>query len=298
MGKTTGFGRRRDIECHRYEVKEDALLLEYMFSLWKDKSRSEVKSYLRHRQMSVNGKVETAFDTQLHKGDVVIWSAVGERSQNPNHKVSIVYEDDYILVVDKKNGVLTMSTGREGEKTAYSVMMEHVRRRSRDNRVFIVHRLDRDTSGLLLFAKSEEIQQILQSRWNENIITRRYVAVVEGAPSPENGTVVSWLTENSKSLKMNSSPVDNGGKKAITNYSLLKRNGAYSLVELTLETGRKNQIRVQMASIGCPIAGDKRYGARSNPLGRLCLHASEISFIHPATGQVMKFDAGIPAIFR
>lgn len=297
MGKQSGY-RRREAETKKFVAKNDTTLLEYMLTLWRDKSRTEVKSYLRHRQMSINGKVETAFDAPIHAGDTVAWSAVGEQRQNPNHKVSIVYEDDYILVVDKKNGVLSMSTGKEGETTAYSVMMEHVRRRSRDNRIFIVHRLDRDTSGLLLFAKSEEMQQLLQHHWNENIITRRYVAVVEGIPEKEEGKVVSWLTENPKSLKMLSSPVDNGGKMAITNYKLLKNNGAYSLVELNLETGRKNQIRVQMASIGCPIAGDKRYGAQTNPLGRLCLHASVISFIHPATGEIMKFDTGIPAVFR
>ncbi|MFI3297392.1 MAG: RluA family pseudouridine synthase [bacterium] len=291
--------KKRQVHTHKnFTVKRDEELLKYLIEIFNDQSRNTIKSYLAHRQIAVNGKTETLFSHMLKTGDNIRWSSVGEQRPNPNHKVKIIYEDDDIIVVDKKNGVLTMSTGKEGEQTAYSVMTEHVRRRHRDNRIFIVHRLDRDTSGLLLFAKSEEVQQILQHNWNENIISRTYVAVVEGKPAEEKGKVVSWLTENERSLKMQSSPTDNGGKKAITNYNLVKDNGRYSLIELNLETGRKNQIRVQMASIGHPIAGDKRYGAQSNPLGRLCLHARTISFMHPITREIMRFDTDIPKIFR
>ena len=296
--KSTPPQRKNSIPDQNYTVKHDAQLLEYMIEIWPHQSRSAIKSYLAHRQIAINGKTETAFDLPLRAGDRLTWRSVGEERQNPNHKVKIIYEDDHIIVVDKKPGVLTMSTGREGEQTAYSVMMEHVRRRNKNNRIFIVHRLDRDTSGLLLFAKSEEIQEILQERWNENIIRRQYVGVVEGEMEQPEGQIVSWLTENPKSLKMQASPVDNGGKKAITNYRVIKNNGRYTLVEITLETGRKNQIRVQLASIGHPIAGDQRYGAQSNPLGRLCLHAQVISFMHPVTREVMKFDTDVPAIFR
>ncbi len=291
--------KKRQVHIHKnFTVKRNEELLKYLIEIFNDQSRNTIKSYLAHRQIAVNGKTETLFSHMLKSGDNIRWSSIGEQRPNPNHKVKIVYEDDDIIVVDKKNGVLTMSTGKEGEQTAYSVMTEHVRRRHRDNRIFIVHRLDRDTSGLLLFAKSEEVQQILQYNWNENIISRTYVAVVEGEVGDKKGKVVSWLTENERSLKMQSSPTDNGGKKAITNYELIKHNGKYSLIELNLETGRKNQIRVQMASIGYPIAGDKRYGAKSNPLGRLCLHARTISFMHPITREIMRFDTDIPKIFR
>lgn len=290
--------RRNTVPDRNYSVTEDSGLLEFLLSLWKDRSRTTVKSYLSHRQIAVNGRTETAFDILLHVGDIVTFRAVGEQKQNPNHKVKIVYEDDYIIVVDKKPGVLSMSTGKDGEQTAYSILLEHVRRRHRDNRIFIVHRLDRDTSGLLLFAKSQEIQELLQRYWNENVIERKYVAVVEGCPEKDKGRIVSWLTENPKSLKISSSPVDNGGKKAVTDYALIKFNGHYSMLELSLQTGRKNQIRVQLASIGHPVAGDKRYGAKTNPLGRLCLHARILSFVHPATGEIMRFDTDIPSIFR
>ena len=159
--KSTPPQRKNSIPDQNYTVKHDAQLLEYMIEIWPHQSRSAIKSYLAHRQIAINGKTETAFDLPLRAGDRLTWRSVGEERQNPNHKVKIIYEDDHIIVVDKKPGVLTMSTGREGEQTAYSVMMEHVRRRNKNNRIFIVHRLDRDTSGLLLFAKSEEIQEIL-----------------------------------------------------------------------------------------------------------------------------------------
>jgi 23S rRNA pseudouridine1911/1915/1917 synthase len=245
----------------------------------------------------VNGKCNTAFNFALKKGDIVRFSSVGEEKQNPNHKCSIVYEDDDILVVNKKIGVLSMSTGKDDETTAYSIMTEHVRRHGRDNRIFIVHRLDRETSGLLMFAKNPQSQEILQNNWNENIISRKYVAVVEGKMEKESGKITSWLTENRKSLKMNSSPTDNGGKKAVTNYKTINSGEKYSLLELELETGKKNQIRVQLASISHPIAGDKKYGAQSNPLKRICLHARTLAFYHPITGRQMSFDTGVPKEF-
>ena len=296
--KSTPPQRKNSIPDQNYTVKHDAQLLEYMIEIWPHQSRSAIKSYLTHRQIAINGKTETAFDLPLRAGDRLTWRSVGEERQNPNHKVKIVYEDDHIIVVDKKPGVLTMSTGREGEQTAYSVMMEHVRRRNKNNRIFIVHRLDRDTSGLLLFAKSEEIQEILQERWNENVIRRQYVGVVEGEMEQAEGQIVSWLTENPKSLKMQASPVDNGGKFAVTHYKTLTSSNGYSLVECELETGRKNQIRVHMSDLGHPVVGDHKYGASGDPMRRLGLHAYMLCFVHPVTGKHMKFETPVPVCFE
>lgn len=284
----------------RLTIKHSAKLLDYLIEAMPDASRTTLKSYLAHRQILVNGKLATAFDYHLSKGDEVQILDRGIEKQNPNSRLKIIYEDPHIIIIEKKNGLLTMSTGKEGEQTAYSMLMEHVRRQSGNSeaRIYIVHRLDRETSGLLLFAKSEETQQRLQENWNNNIIERQYVAVVEGELEQKKGQIASWLTENPKSFKMHSSPIDNGGKKAITNYSLIKSNGKYSLVSISLETGRKNQIRVQLASIGHPVAGDKRYGARTNPINRLCLHANLLAFVHPTTGERMKFDTGIPQLFQ
>lgn len=288
---------RRPSFSKSYTVQQPTTLLPFLIKTLGDHSRNAIKSFLAHRQIAVNGRCTTQFDQPLVKGDEVRFSAVGEERPNPNHKCRIVYEDNDLIVVDKKPGVLTMSTGIEGEQTVYSIMMEHVRRHRRDDRVFIVHRLDRETSGLLMLAKNELAQERLQYNWNENIIKRSYVAVVEGSVDND-GTIVSWLTENRTSLKMHVSDRDNGGKQAITNYRVINRGDHYSLLELNLETGRKNQIRAQLAHIGHPIAGDKKYGAQSNPIRRICLHARSLVFKHPMTFEVMNFETEIPQAFK
>ena len=278
-------------------AKEDDSLLIYLQKQFSEKSRNEIKSFLRHRQIMVNDQCRTAFDYSVKRGDKVSFLSIGLEKPNPNHKCRIVYEDDDLIVVEKKYGVLSMSRGKEGEETVFSIMMQHVRRRDKNARVFIVHRLDRETSGLMMLAKSEKAQSILQDKWNDNILERKYVAIVEGAVEKEEDKIVSYLTESQKSLKMHSSPTDNGGKKAITNYKVLQRGQYYSLLELSLETGRKNQIRVQLASIGHCVAGDKKYGATSNPLKRICLHAQSLSFKHPTTKKRMEFSTDIPKEF-
>lgn len=218
-------------------------------------------------------------------------------------KLDILYEDDCIIVADKPSGLLTMSTGKEGEITAYSILTDYVRsarggRNTRDKgRIFIVHRLDRDTSGVIVFAKDEQTKHALQDDWNETILERKYIAAVEGTLEYDEGTVASYLKDNPKSMKVSSSWTDNGGKYSVTHFKVLRSSGEYSLVEFELETGRKNQIRVHASVIGNPVAGDRKYGSASNPLHRLCLHASTLVFHHPRTGQLLRFDTGIPKDF-
>lgn len=218
-------------------------------------------------------------------------------------KLDILYEDDCIIVADKPSGLLTMSTGKEGEITAYSILTDYVRsarggRNTRDKgRIFIVHRLDRDTSGVIVFAKDEQTKHALQDDWNETILERKYIAAVEGTLEYDEGTVASYLKDNPKSMKVSSSWTDNGGKYSVTHFKVLRSSGQYSLVEFELETGRKNQIRVHASVIGNPVAGDRKYGSASNPLHRLCLHASTLVFHHPRTGQLLRFDTGIPKNF-
>ena len=214
-------------------------------------------------------------------------------------KLDILYEDDCIIVADKPSGLLTMSTGKEGEITAYSILTDYVRsarggRNTRDKgRIFIVHRLDRDTSGVIVFAKDEQTKHALQDDWNETILERKYIAAVEGTLEYDEGTVASYLKDNPKSMKVSSSWTDNGGKYSVTHFKVLRSSGQYSLVEFELETGRKNQIRVHASVIGNPVAGE----SASNPLHRLCLHASTLVFHHPRTGQLLRFDTGIPKDF-
>ena len=224
------------------------------------------------------------------------------RGNNINKGIEIVYEDDWLIIVDKPAGMLSMSTGKEGDVTAYSILREHF------GRIFIVHRLDRDTSGVLLFAKDEETKLSLQENWNEAVLERKYVAILEGNISSEEGWIESWLYENPKSMKVHcyemrqgdtpERPPMKGWQFAATHCRTLEHidiNGKpYTKVEFELETGRKNQIRVHSEWIGHPIAGDRKYGAQSNPFGRLALHALTLSFIHPWTGKTMKFSSKLP----
>jgi len=214
------------------------------------------------------------------------------------HDIKIVFEDDDLIVVNKPSGLLTMSTGRSDETTMYTLLTDYVRHRNPRARIFIVHRLDRDTSGLLIFAKTADTKYALQDYWDEAVLERRYVAVTEGVPSEPTGRIVSWLKENSKSFIVTSSPTDNGGQKAITNYKVLKTAGKHALVEFDLETGRKNQIRVHASSVlHTPIAGDRKYGASNSPVNRLALHAESIKFKHPWSGEILSFTTGVPKVF-
>lgn len=236
-----------------------------------------------------------------------------KKTSNRNTSLEVIYEDDWLIVVNKPAGMLTMSTGKGGEMTAYRLleMAEGMHRKGRKG-IFIVHRLDRDTSGLLVFAKDEETKLSLQENWNEAVLERKYIAILEGEIQDEEGWIESWLYENPKSmrvhcygLKTGESP-DRPPRKdwqfAATHCRTLEHlsieGKPYTKVEFELETGRKNQIRVHSEWIGHPIAGDKKYGAATNPLGRLALHAQVISFIHPWTGKTMKFTSSLPKEFR
>jgi 23S rRNA pseudouridine1911/1915/1917 synthase len=212
-------------------------------------------------------------------------------------KLKIIFEDQYLIVVEKKEGLLTVSTGKSDETTAFSILKNYVKKASPQNRIYVVHRLDRETSGIIMFAKTREIQLALQENWHRVITRRVYVALVEGKVEKPKDTIVTWLTENEKSLKIHSSNVDNGGQQAVTHYRTLKTNDNFSLLEVELETGRKNQIRVHMQDIGHPIAGDKKYGSEISPIGRMGLHARVLAFIHPMSLENVTFETQVPKKF-
>ncbi|HWQ42644.1 MAG TPA: RluA family pseudouridine synthase [Desulfosporosinus sp.] len=282
---------------HTYlEVTEHAELMKFLVAKLPDKSRSDIKSLLAHRQISVDNEVITQFNHPLETGQQVTvnWTKVLIEKQPQGLK--IVFEDPYIIIIEKQAGLLSISTSTEKEQTAYSVLSEHVKKRDPKNKIFVLHRLDRDTSGVMMFAKSEKIQQLLQNAWKEAVLERSYVAVVEGLVSKEQGTITSWLTE-SKAFIMYSSRTPNDGQKAVTHYQVLKKNKNYSLLEVKLETGRKNQIRVHMKDIGHSIIGDKKYGATKHPIGRLGLHARVLAFTHPVTGEEVRYETDIPKVF-
>lgn len=279
-----------------YTVTAPAELLPFLLSSIAGRGRNAIKSILSRGQVSVNGKVVTQHNFQLHPGQTVTIDQEKPVQVEEMIGLTIVHEDDDLIIIEKDAGLLSIATAEENELTAYRQLMEHVRLSNPKNRIFVVHRLDRDTSGVMMFAKSERIQQALQTTWKETVKERSYVALVEGAVKRPEGTISSWLKETS-TLKMYSSPHEGDGLHAITRYKLIQSNRHFSLLEVHLETGRKNQIRVHMADIGHPIAGDKKYGAETKTVGRLGLHARVLSFVHPTSGELMKFESPIPKTF-
>lgn len=279
----------------KVSVKEENTLLPFLFQLLSEQSKSSVKALLAHGQILINGKTTSQFNAPLVPGDEVEISYERGKVEFSNPLLNIIWEDDSLIVVNKKEGLLSVSSTRIKERTAYHLLSDYVKKSDPRNKIFVLHRLDRDTSGLMMFAKSQQIQKALQSNWNAAITARSYVAVVEGRPEKDSDLIVSNLTENAKMQVYVTAEGD--GKEAITRYRLLRSNNRYSLLELDLETGRKNQIRVQMQSIGHPIAGDNKYGAETDPAGRLMLHARRLFFIHPETNEEMRFETRIPDAF-
>lgn len=279
-----------------FTATEAGVLMSFLIEKLKDQSRTAIKSLLSYEQVAVNGKFGVKHDFGLRPGDEVAihWNKV---YVSTNFKgLRIVFEDEYILVVEKEAGLLTISTGNEHEITAYKQLYEYLKAKNPSNKIFIVHRLDRDTSGLLLFAKSEKVKKWLQENWDEAVSVRNYVAVVEGEVEQKENTIISYLHENDH-FKVFSSQNPALGQKAITHYRTLEHNRYYSLLEVALETGRKNQIRVHMQDIGHPVIGDKKYGSTLNPIHRLGLHAWKLSFYHPALERDMDFETKIPERF-
>jgi 23S rRNA pseudouridine1911/1915/1917 synthase len=279
-----------------FHVSEKSGLMEFLMAQMPHKNRNNIKSLLSHKQVLVEGKPVSQFNHPLVPGQKVEISSNRISPEQKFREYNIVYEDQHIIVIDKMAGLLSMATDNEKRATAYSLLSRHVKKQDKGNKIFIVHRLDRETSGLMLFAKSEAVKDKLQETWNDTIIERTYIAVVEGAVEKQEGTITSYLSED-KVFKMHSSPKPGSGKEAVTHFSVLKKNNAYSLLKVNLETGRKNQIRIHMQEMGHNIVGDKKYGATTSPIKRLGLHAQQLSFIHPVTGEKMRFETKIPRVF-
>ena len=276
---------------------QPAALLDFLFAAMPDKPRTTVKDYLKHRQVMVGSNVTTRFDLPLNPGDEVKINTTREFQTFSHPRLRLVYEDDDIIVVDKGYGLLSMGTDKVKDGTAYSILREYVKRKDTRNKIFIVHRLDRDTTGLMMFAKTQQAKETMQHNWNNMVIERRYVAVVEGTLDPEKGEIRSYLAENA-AHEVYSTNNPEEGQLAVTYYTTLRTRAPYSLVELSLATGRKNQIRVHMKDAGHPIVGDRRYGAKSSPIHRLCLHAATLRFVHPVTRRDMNFTSPLPAGFN
>lgn len=280
-----------------YTVEEPTELLAFLLQTITNKSRNSVKSLLTRGQVHVDGEIITQHNHPLKPGQKVgIQSNRESIKQTALIGITLLHEDDDILVINKDAGILSVAANQPEEMTAYRQLTHYVKEENRKNRIFIVHRLDRDTSGVMVFAKTEEVKNSLQTNWKEIVEERIYIALVEGEITEKEATISSWLTE-SKSMKVYSSPVDNGGKHAVTHYKKIQGNEHYSLLEVELETGRKNQIRVHLQDIDHPVVGDKKYGSVTNPLNRLGLHASTLAFRHPRTNELVQYHAPAPSLF-
>lgn len=274
-------------------------MLEFVTSKAKERSRSEIKSWLRHGQIMINGEVTTAFDAPVEKGGEVKVNTSRPFVKFKHPRLKLVYEDEDVIVVEKGYGLLSVGIPGASKKrieSAYDIIRDYIKRKDPRNKLFVVHRLDRDTSGLMMFAKTEEAQETLRHNWNNYVLEREYIALLEGIVKDDEGLIKSHLAENSQ-YKVYSTEEEGFGKLAVTRYKVLGRGRGHSLVSFSLDTGRKNQIRVHASEMGHPISGDRKYGALHNPLRRLCLHAKTLRFAHPTTKKDMYFESRVPVGF-
>jgi 23S rRNA pseudouridine1911/1915/1917 synthase len=279
-----------------FHVSKEMELMPFLLAQMPHKSRNNIKTLLGNKQVLVDGQVISQFNHLLTPGQKVEIKQNRIPAEKSFQEYTIVYEDHDLIVIEKAAGLLTIATDKEKRITAFSMLSNHVKKQNKDNKIFIVHRLDRETSGLMLFAKSEEIKHHLQKTWNDTVIERTYVAVVEGMVKEPEGVITSYLYEDNI-FKMHSSQDPGSGQKAVTHYSVQKTKKQYSMLKVNLETGRKNQIRIHMQDIGHSIIGDRKYGASPSPIKRLGLHAQQLSFIHPSSGKKMNFESNIPKSF-
>ena len=279
-----------------YQVKRETELLVFLLEKMPGEARNTVKRILANQQVSVGGAPVTQFNFKLYPEDEVVVSkrriAKHSRSDLP-----ILYEDDDIVVINKPSGLLSIASDREKGKTAYRMVSDYISQKNPKGRIFVIHRLDEDTSGVLMFAKSYEVKEAYQKSWQDIVHKRGYYAIVEGKMEKPKATFKDYLEQNSLNLVFVSQNKAKG-KLSVTSYEVMKEKGDYSLLDVNIDSGRKNQIRVQLGHRGHYVVGDDKYGEPSNPLGRLGLHAYELSLKNPITGKEMKFTAPMPSSFQ
>ena len=273
----------------KYIVKENEILIEFLKKMFSNLSKNSVKSLLHNEKVFINGNMTTKYNYELNVGDVV------EIREKVAKNIDIIYEDKDIIVINKPSGLLTVATEKEKNKTAYHLVMEYLKKKNKNNRIFIIHRLDKDTSGIIMFAKNERAKHLYQDNWNDIVKKRCYYAVIDGKMENKEGTIKSYLKENGNMVY---SVKDRSGKLAITEYKVLKERKNISLLDINLKTGRKNQIRVHMKENKTPILGDLKYGEKNKLINRLALHAYKLELINPVTKKLLTFEVNMPNEFK
>lgn len=273
----------------KYIVKENEILIEFLKKMFSNLSKNSVKSLLHNEKVFVNGNMTTKYNYELNAGDIV------EIREKVAKNIDIIYEDKDIIVINKPSGLLTVATEKEKNKTAYHLVMEYLKKKNKNNRIFVIHRLDKDTSGIIMFAKNERAKHLYQDNWNDIVKKRCYYAVIDGKMQKKEGTIKSYLKENGNMVY---SVKDRSGKLAITEYKVLKERKNISLLDINLKTGRKNQIRVHMKENKTPILGDLKYGEKSKLINRLALHAYKLELVNPVTKKLLTFEINMPNEFK
>jgi 23S rRNA pseudouridine1911/1915/1917 synthase len=281
-------------KTEKFNVDRELLLTDFLREIFPQSSGTKIKKLLVHGSISVNGKISRNPTTPLHPGDVVGYRKqvilTGEVAPFP-----LVYEDPHILVIDKPAGLLTYGEKGSNGTSVYKDLKDYLSKTVKARaELFVIHRLDREVSGLLIFARTAEIQEIIKENWVQNV--KRYLAFVEGIPDPPEGTIRSWLSEG-EGYKVHSVGKREGAKYAVTNYKLIQVKDRNALLEISLETGRKNQIRVHLSDIGHPVIGDRKYGADASYERRIRLHACYLKIMHPVTNDWLEFNSGLPKGF-
>ena len=279
----------------KYIVNEEEILLKFLINNIENKSKNNVKSLIDRGNVSVNNIIITKQNYSLKKNDIVTVNYFN-KIINLRKSIDIIYEDDEIIAINKPSGMLSISTNNEKENTAFHLVMQYLKDKNKNNRVFIVHRLDKDTSGVIMFAKNQSIKFAFQNKWDNLILKREYIAIVNG-DTLNNDTIKNYLKEN-KNLFVYSTDNKYDGKLAITHYKKIKSNSKYSMLEINIDTGRKNQIRVHMKDIGHTIIGDSKYGDGISPIKRLGLHASRLTLKHPINNKIIDLISPIPKEFN
>ena len=278
-------------------IKEDGTLLAAAAALLPDHKPTKLKSLLRHNQLAINGVPSTQFDMPVSAGDQ-LWVNFDRSFQIFSHpRIKLVYEDNDIIVVDKGYGVLSTAAGKPSDDTVYNIVKKYARGFSDKANVYVVHRLDRDTSGLMLLTRTKQARDKLISNWNNMVIDRKYIAIVEGKVGQKEGTVKSFLAENPDTFEMYSTDDKKLGRLAVTRYRVVEQGSRFAMVELEIKTGRKNQIRVHMHDLGNPVSGDRKYGGHPSPINRIALHATTLAIVHPITGKAVTFTSPVPDNF-